>query len=269
MASSRPSKGSELSMVAVGAWEHCFPAKPSTFSSTCIQLPILLPPRAPCVRCSAWGLPFLAPTSPSGIHLVVGSRTFRWKPEQRWRKPAQWTGNSHTVLSNTLVHWCVKGKLRRNEFECLLVGIMGIWCGAICFPLPALQWGFKTFTHLPLSVMSKGETERGLFSALLQGSAHSLSLYSALYIYICTFPKVQSWFSEQVQPDCRSGLSSSNLFLLNFSVAPGRTFAIFQQQKGMDLRGGGGHDVHSATRTQCAGSWMVRFYCYNSIFSVL
>lgn len=50
-------------------------------------------------------------------------------------------------------------------------------------------------------------------------------------------------FRKTVQPDCKSRLSSSDLFLLNFSPAPGRTFATFQQQKEMDSSGERGRDV--------------------------
>lgn len=84
-----------------------------------------------------------------------------------------------------------------------------------------------------------------------------------------TLLKERSRFSEKAQPDCKSGLNSFKLFLLNFSAAPGRTFAHFQQQKGMASKGEGGRDVHSTTGTRFPGSWIVRFYCYDSIFSVL
>lgn len=144
---------------------------------------------------------------------------------------------------------------------------MGIWRGVVCFPFPALQWAFNTFfTHLPLSVMSKRETARGFcffFSPPSPGPC-SKPLTSP-----ATLLKERSRFSEKAQPDCKSGLNSFKLFLLNFSAAPGRTFAHFQQQKGMASKGEGGRDVHSTTGTRFPGSWIVRFYCYDSIFSVL
>lgn len=77
-----------LAKAASSAWWQLGPESIAFLPSPALSLqpasfPSLLPPRAPCVRCSARGLPFLVPTSPPGIHLVVGSRTFRWKPEQR------------------------------------------------------------------------------------------------------------------------------------------------------------------------------------------
>lgn len=63
--------------------------------------------------------------------------------------------------------WKREAEEKRNEFECILIGITGIWHGVICFRLPALQWGSNTFTHLPLFAMPKEKTATGFFSPLL------------------------------------------------------------------------------------------------------
>lgn len=247
-------------MVALGVWGHCFPARPSTFTSTCIQFPSLFLPECE-VQCL--GAPI------SGLHQPT------WDPSCCWEQDVQveaWENMKETRSVNwklphcVVKHACSLVCKREAEEKWIWMpfswdyGHM-VWCHLFSSSCSAAGlWDLHTFAFI--CHVKRGDSERPFFCPSARPCSQPLTS-------LCTLPKEQSWFSEQVQPDCRSGLSSSNLFLLNFSVAPDRTFAIFQQQKGMDLRGEGRHDVHSATCTQYTGSWMVRFYCYNTIFSVL
>lgn len=116
-----------------------------------------------------------------------------------------------------------------------------MWCAAICFPLPALQWGSNTFTRLPLFVMSKGETASVFFLPPPWGHANSTP-------FAPSFAKGTVVILSKGVARLQQQIKQLQFTVIIYSCCL-RAFAIFQEQKGMDSRGERGRDVHSTTCT--------------------